>query len=36
MEFSEGPDMKPSRGILFRVGTFLALGKISENMHSGK
>lgn len=36
MEFSEGADMKPLRGFLFPAGTFLALGKIFENMHSGK
>jgi hypothetical protein len=36
MEFPEGADMKPPREFLFPVGTFLALGEISENMHSGR
>jgi hypothetical protein len=35
-EFPEGADMKPPREFLFPVGTFLALGEISENMHSGR
>jgi hypothetical protein len=36
-ELPEGANMKPPRGFLFPLGgTFLALGMISENMHSGK